>query len=77
MGEKSSKKCRDKWNNNVDPRIGCHEFNIYESWVLLLSWKILGPKWVQISKLLFNRSENQLKAEWYTKRMQKKLPYLE
>lgn len=58
------KQCRERWRNHLDPSINHSPWTQDEDSRLLELHQQFGNHWVQISKLMSNRSENSIKNRW-------------
>ncbi|CAD8086213.1 unnamed protein product [Paramecium sonneborni] len=62
---RTSKQVRDRYVNQIDPSITHEEWSTEEDRIILEEYKKGGAKWAVISKMLKNRSENQVKNRFY------------
>ncbi|KRX04824.1 Homeodomain protein [Pseudocohnilembus persalinus] len=58
---RQSKKCRERYNNHLDPSIKKGAWNKKEDKLLLKLTKNSGNKWAEIAKLIKGRTENAVK----------------
>ena len=61
---RTTKQCRERWNNHLDPTIKRGNWTPEEDRLLLGEQKRLGNKWSKISQLLEGRTENAVKIRW-------------
>ncbi|CAD8166503.1 unnamed protein product [Paramecium octaurelia] len=66
MEGRSSKQIRERFLNNLDPEINREKFTIQEDQIILEQYRIYGPKWSEIAKMLNRRPENQVKNRFYS-----------
>ncbi|CAD8080212.1 unnamed protein product [Paramecium sonneborni] len=62
---RTSKQVRDRYVNQINPTINHEQWNEEEDKTIMKEFKLNGPHWAQIAKLLNNRSENQVKNRFY------------
>ena len=58
------KQCRERWRNHLDPSINHSPWTPEEDRLLMKYHEQFGNKWVQISQLIPNRSDNAIKNRW-------------
>ncbi|EAY07611.1 Myb-like DNA-binding domain containing protein [Trichomonas vaginalis G3] len=58
------KQCRERWRNHLDPNINHQPWTPEEDNLLIKYHEMYGNKWVQISQLIPNRSDNAIKNRW-------------
>ncbi|KAL3822106.1 hypothetical protein ACHAXA_011884, partial [Cyclostephanos tholiformis] len=63
---RTGKMVRDRWTNNLDPRIDKSPFSKEDDDELFRAHGIYGKRWVEISERVYHsrRSENQVKNRW-------------
>ncbi|KAJ6233980.1 homeodomain-like protein-related [Anaeramoeba flamelloides] len=61
---RSSKQCRERWKNQLDPTIKREPWSKEEDQILTDLFQNLGPKWSQMRKHLPGRPDNQIKNRW-------------
>ncbi|CAD8182925.1 unnamed protein product [Paramecium octaurelia] len=66
MEGRSSKQIRERFLNNLDPEINHQKFTAMEDKIILEQYRIYGPKWSEIAKMLDRRPENQVKNRFYS-----------
>ncbi|CAD8076823.1 unnamed protein product [Paramecium primaurelia] len=66
MEGRSSKQIRERFLNNLDPEINRSKFTAQEDKIILEQYRIYGPKWSEIAKMLDRRPENQVKNRFYS-----------
>ncbi|CAK87846.1 unnamed protein product (macronuclear) [Paramecium tetraurelia] len=76
---RSSKQCRERWLNNLNPKILKEPWTDEEDIQLLMTVKELGRRWAEISKVMDGRrSENNLKNRFNSLiKREKDLPFLQ
>ena len=65
MPKRTAKQCRDRYNNYLKEGVKTTKWTPEEDKLLNELYEKLGPKWVQMSKLIEGRSENDIKNRWY------------
>lgn len=58
------KQCRERWRNHLDPNINHEPWTSEEDNLLIKYHAQYGNKWVLISSLIPNRSDNAIKNRW-------------
>lgn len=73
------KQCRERWRNHLDPNINHSPWTPEEDQLIIKYHEQFGNKWVQISQMIPNRSDNAIKNRWNAtlKKMQIESPKLE
>ena len=61
---RSTKQCRERWNNHLDPKIKRGNWSYEEDDFLLKEQARLGNKWSKIASMLEGRTENAVKIRW-------------
>ncbi|CAD8147770.1 unnamed protein product [Paramecium pentaurelia] len=76
---RSSKQCRERWLNHLNPKISKEPWTDDEDIKLLQTVKEIGRRWSEISKIMDGRrSENNLKNRFNSLiKREKDLPYLQ
>ena len=64
--KRTGKQCRERWHNQLDPRIEYRTWNEAEERVFLKAHKTYGNKWREISNLFQGRKNNRLKNHFYS-----------
>ena len=62
---------RERYKNLLDPSLNTAPFTAVEDRQLFALHQEYGSKWVKISKIMSDRSENSLKNRWNSKAFQK------
>jgi hypothetical protein len=65
MPERSARQCRDRFKNYLDNELISDPWQPHEDQLLLQKYREIGPKWVEISRLLPGRSGNTVKNRWH------------
>lgn len=63
---KTGKQCRERWNNNLNPKISKSSWTAHEEKILFEKHKIYGNKWSEICKFLKGRTDNSTKNHFYS-----------
>ena len=66
LGGRSSRQCRERWVNYLNPSIRTDPWNEAEDQLLLEKVNELGRCWSMIGKFFNGRSENDVKNRWYS-----------
>ncbi|OHT02569.1 hypothetical protein TRFO_30228 [Tritrichomonas foetus] len=61
MPGRTSRQCRERWVNHLDPALKKDPWNDEEDSLLLVKFNELGPKWTTLAKLFPNRTDAMLK----------------
>lgn len=65
QGPKSSKQCRERWHNHVNPDIDKSPFREVEDKQILSLFATLGSKWSRIADTLPGRTDGQIKNRYH------------
>ena len=61
---RTSKQCRERWYNHLDPNIVRGEYTAEEDRIILEAQARLGNRWSAISAMLPGRTEDAVKIRW-------------
>ena len=61
---RSAKQCRERWNNNLDPRINRGPWTPEEDAILLKVQREQGNRWAALARMLPGRTENAIKTRF-------------
>lgn len=67
------KQCRERWRNHLDPSINHSPWTEEEDELLIKLHREYGNKWVTISRMMKNRSDNAIKNRWNSTLKKKEL----
>jgi len=62
---RSPRQCRDRYNNYLVKNYAKKPWTEEEDRIIIEQYNILGPHWVKISKMLKDRSGNNVKNRWH------------
>ncbi|KAG6054240.1 hypothetical protein E4U30_001409 [Claviceps sp. LM220 group G6] len=65
IGSRSPKQCRERWHENLDPRLNHDPITREEGDIILDLVARKGHKWAEIARALEGRSDNAVK-NWYS-----------
>jgi hypothetical protein len=63
---RSSKQCRERWHNHLDPQISKEPWSREEECLLYKLHKEHGNRWAIIAEKIDGRSDNQVKNHFYS-----------
>ena len=61
---RSAKQIRERWLNQLDPRVSRHHWSPREDWRLFLFQRAFGSRWSLFRPHFPRRTDNQLKNRW-------------
>jgi hypothetical protein len=61
---RTGKQCRERWRNQLDPRLNRDNWTPVEDILLVQRQKVLGNAWSKIAEVLPGRSSNSVKNRW-------------
>lgn len=64
MEGRTARQCKDRWLNYLSPSVNTNEWTKEEDEILISKYKEYGPKWVNISRCLTNRTDISVKNRW-------------
>jgi hypothetical protein len=65
MPDRTARQCRDRYKNYLLSSLVSDAWTPEEDQLILEKFREIGPKWVEISKLLTGRSGNHVKNRWH------------
>jgi hypothetical protein len=66
MGNRTPKQCRERWNNQLNPKINKGPWTLEEDIMLVRKQRQLGNRWAEISRFLPGRTDTLVKNRWNT-----------
>ena len=65
FSDRSSKQCRDRWVNYLNPNLEDKDWTLDEDNTLVQLHSMFGNKWSKIALIMKGKSENSIKNRWY------------
>jgi hypothetical protein len=65
MGGRTPRQCRDRFNNYLLDSLQNTPWTPEDDAILIEQYHLIGPKWVEIGKMLHGRSGNNVKNRWH------------
>ena len=63
---RTSKQCRQRWQNQLDPSLNKAKWTNEELLLLFTAHSHIGNKWTEVRSFIPNRSKNSIKKEFYS-----------
>jgi hypothetical protein len=64
LPQRSSKQCRERWRNRLDPSVNRTPWTPAEDQMISALYQQFGSKWVQIARFLPGRTDDMVKNRW-------------
>lgn len=79
MGNKTSRQCRERWQNYLNPTLSATEWTCDDDKLLIEKQKELGPRWNTIARFFGDRSGNNVRNRWLmiTRKEKKKMKFIQ
>jgi hypothetical protein len=65
MPSRTARQCRDRFKNYLTDFLVTNPWTAQEDTLLIHQYHMIGPKWVEIGKMLSGRSGNNVKNRWH------------
>jgi hypothetical protein len=65
MPTRSARQCRDRFKNYLRECLITNPWTAQEDALVIRQYHLIGPKWVEIGKMLSGRSGNNVKNRWH------------
>jgi hypothetical protein len=65
MPSRSARQCRDRFKNYLRDCLVTNPWTSQEDALVIRQYHLIGPKWVEIGKMLSGRSGNNVKNRWH------------
>jgi hypothetical protein len=65
MGSRTARQCRDRYKNYLLDSLSRSPWTAEEDALLMRQFQAIGPKWVEIAKMLTGRSTSHVKNRWH------------
>jgi hypothetical protein len=65
MPDRTARQCRDRYKNYLLENLITEPWTPEEDEIVIRQFHVIGPKWVQIGKMLSGRSGNNVKNRWH------------
>lgn len=74
---KTTKQCRERWQNYVNPSLRLGEWDESEDLLLVEKYNEIGPKWTNLTQFFTGRSVNNVRNRWLKLNRAKKYVFVE
>jgi hypothetical protein len=65
MPSRTARQCRDRFKNYLGDFLVTNPWTAQEDALVIRQYHLIGPKWVEIGKMLSGRSGNNVKNRWH------------